>query len=76
MLTFDEFKKDILNVVEGCPKSWRYGQSVFNAIDCKYGVARSVQYEDGIDCFYNDESVDPFIQASYVKYCSSVGHAS
>lgn len=70
MLTFNEFKKDILDEVENCPKSWRKGQSVFNIIEDKYGVARSVQFEDGIDCFYNDNEIEQFITNSYQKYYS------
>lgn len=43
------------------PDNWRDGQFVFNYIDCKYGVARAVQFVKRIDCFYNDDRIDAFI---------------
>lgn len=46
------------------PKKWRNGQFVFNYIDCVYGVARDVQYEDNVDCFNNDALIDEFIKLS------------
>ncbi len=70
MMTFEEFKTDVLDEVKKCPEDWRFGQSVFNVIDYRYGVARNVQFEDGIDCFYNNDNVDPFILLSYAKYCA------
>ena len=41
---------------------YRYGQSVFNIVDQCIGLARTVQFCDGIDCFYDDEKVDTFIE--------------
>lgn len=46
------------------PRKWRDGQFVFNYIDCIYGVARAVQYQDGVDCFYDDTQIDEFIKMS------------
>ena len=40
----------------------RYGQAVFNYVDEYFGVARKVQFEDNVDCFYNDDAVDAFIE--------------
>ena len=42
--------------------SYRWGQAVFNYIDQYIGVARKVQFEDHVDCFYNDDAVDAFIE--------------
>lgn len=45
---------------------WRFGQAVFNYCDIALnGIARAVQFEDGIDCYYsNDENViKEFIEA-------------
>lgn len=64
-MTYDEFVSDVMNLVKECPKNWRKGQSVFNVIDQKYGVARSVQFIDHIDCFYNDDNIEPFLAAAY-----------
>lgn len=48
-MTFGDFKNEIARVIENIPKSWRKGQAVFNYIESKYGVARAVQFEDGIE---------------------------
>lgn len=64
-MTAEELKQEIAN--NKFPTSWRKGQSVFNYIDKVYGVARKVQFGDNIDCFYNDDSIDDFINAS-IKY--------
>lgn len=67
-LTFEEFRKDILDNIDNCPRNWRYGQKVFNYVEDMYDVARNVQYIDNIDCFYNDELVEPFIKCAYNEY--------
>ena len=41
---------------------YRWGQAVFNYVDEYFGVARKVQFEDNVDCFYNDDAVDSFIE--------------
>ena len=46
------------------PRKWRDGQFVFNYIDCIYGVAKDVQFKDGVDCFYDDTQIDEFIKMS------------
>ena len=67
MITLNEFILDVMNLIEECPKCWRKGQSVFNIVDYKYNVARDVQFIDGIDCFYNDEQIEPFLIAAYKR---------
>ena len=52
-MTYEELKNivfDAMNVMK--PKDWRKGQFVFNFIDANYGVARAVQFEDRVDCFF------------------------
>jgi hypothetical protein len=73
-MTFGDFKNEIDNVIINRPKSWRKGQAVFNYIESKYGVARSVQFEDGIDCFYRDDQIEEFLQKAYerIKYILSI----
>lgn len=52
-MKYDEFKQSLLNeVIKTKPKQFRLGQAVFNYVDDKYGIARDVQFEDHIDCFY------------------------
>ena len=62
-MTLEEFKSSIYNVEK--PSHWREGQFVFNTIDSLYGVARIVQFNDGIDCFYDDSKINQFINACY-----------
>ena len=62
-MTPDEFKAKIYSIEK--PSYWREGQFVFNTIDSLYGIARTVQFKDGIDCFYNDSEIDNFINACY-----------
>ena len=73
-MTFGDFKNEIARVIENRPKSWRKCQAVFNYIESKYGVARAVQFEDGIDCFYRDDQIEEFLQKAYerIKYILSI----
>jgi hypothetical protein len=64
-MTFEEFRADVLTAVANKPKEWRDGQTVFNYIDSEYGAARYVQFNEGVDCFYLDNSIDEFIKKSY-----------
>lgn len=59
MITVEELKKEISEIE--FPKNWRKGQSVFNYIDAVYRVARNIQFEYRIDCFYNDKYIDDFL---------------
>ena len=65
MITYNEFAQGIMDLVEECPKNWRKGQSVFNIVDTCYGLARTVQFGYGIDCFYDDNQIEEFLQKSY-----------
>ena len=64
-MTLKEFKEDVLNQIENLPSQWRKGQKVFNYIDSKYHVARKVQFDYGVDCFYRDDLIDKFIETAY-----------
>lgn len=59
-MTLEELKKEIFSVPQ--PPYWRKGQFVFNYIDQIYGIARKVQYIDRVDCFYNDDKIDAFLE--------------
>lgn len=65
MITLEEFRDEVLTAMNSKTKNWRDGQFVFNYIDEKYGVARSVQFIDGVDCFYDDSKIEDFITRSY-----------
>lgn len=64
-MTFEEFRTDVLSAMKDKPKEWRDGQFVFNYIDSEYGVARYVQFNEGVDCFYRDNVIEEFIKTSY-----------
>jgi hypothetical protein len=64
-MTFEEFKEDVFKNIKTLPENWRKGQKVFNYIDEKYGVARTIQFDYHIDCFYNNNLIDKFIEESY-----------
>jgi hypothetical protein len=70
-ITLNEFREDVIinakRIQEEHPYL-RYGQSVFNYLEEKYGVARYVQFSDGVDCFYVDENVEPFIELAWKWY--------
>lgn len=74
-MTYDEFVTELWQKVDLCPSCWRKGQSVFNVIDETWGVAREVQFVDGIDCFYNDDAINDFILHSWVKISEKFGDA-
>lgn len=68
-MTPDEFRAKIYSIEK--PSHWREGQFIFNTIDSLYRIARTVQFKDGIDCFYNDSEIDNFINACYNRlYCN------
>lgn len=58
-MTLEQLKKEIDYNVK--PKHWRNGQFVFNYINATYGISRAVQFNDGVDCFYNDNEIDNFL---------------
>lgn len=67
-MTKDEFVKNIWDAVKQCPSNWRTGQAVFNVVDDVFGVARAVQFEDHVDCFYNDDAIESFIEHAWKRY--------
>jgi len=69
-LTFEQFQSKVLFYADNKrPISWRRGQAVFNYINSKYGVAKQVQFLDGVDCYYDDNVIDQFILLSYKRLC-------
>ena len=64
-MTYEEFREDVLNGIKAFQNNWREGQKVFNYIDSKYHVARTLQYQHNIDCFYRDDLIEEFIREAY-----------
>lgn len=67
MINKEEFEHEVYKALsEEKPEQWRNGQFVFNYIDHNYGdVARVSQLKHGVDCFYNDEKIQEFIDCCY-----------
>lgn len=64
-MTYEEFKADVFKNIKNLPDNWRKGQKVFNYIESKYKIARIVQFDCGIDCFYRDGLIDKFLEKAY-----------
>lgn len=64
MVTLEELKDEVFKAMESKPSYIRRGQFVFNYIDANYGVARHIQFEDNIDCFYNDDIIEEFLKCA------------
>jgi hypothetical protein len=63
---YNEFVCSVWKKVRTYPKDWRQGQKVFNAVEALYGnVARQVQFGRKVDCFYDDNMIDPFLENSW-----------
>lgn len=60
-MTKEELTKEIFSVE--IPPTWRKGQFVFNRVDDLYGIARDVQFIDHVDCFYDNNKINEFIDA-------------
>lgn len=72
MMKYETFASEILNLAQECPREWRPGQSVFNIVESMCGnIAREVQFQDGIDCFYDDTRIEPFLKAVYKRLTES-----
>jgi hypothetical protein len=57
----------MIEAMKNKPTYIREGQFVFNYIDEKYGVARNIQFQEGIDCYYNDTKINTFIAKAAQK---------
>ena len=64
-IEYKDFRREVMAAMKNKPEQWRDGQFVFNYIDEIYGVARHVQFVEGVDCFYDDTQIEPFIKACY-----------
>lgn len=64
-MTYEEFRGDVFKNIKDLPDNWRKGQKVFNYIESKYKIARKVQFDHGIDCFYKDNLIDKFLEKAY-----------
>ncbi|QWM90606.1 hypothetical protein [uncultured phage cr61_1] len=66
IMSYEKFKKSIIDEVELTrPKHIRKGQAIFNYVDEKFGLARKIQFDYNVDCFYNDLKIDAFLKILY-----------
>lgn len=69
----EDFYKLIQDKVATYPSNWRKGQKVFNAAEecllelTNRNIARDVQFEDNVDCFYDDNAIDDFLNHCWVR---------
>ena len=70
-MTYEEFRNEVLEKANNREHYMRLGQFVFNYIDAKYGVARVVQFKDGVDCFHRDDLIEDFIKCCYKRIYSN-----
>lgn len=71
-MKFEDLKSEIELVLPAKPWNWRKGQFVFNYIDEVYDVARAVQFEDKVDCYYDDTKIDQFLEKAAARIDESV----
>lgn len=68
-MTKEDFVDDVIFAANRRKDKYPYlrlGQAVFNYVDENYGpVARQVQFEDGVDCFYIDDWITDFLDACW-----------
>ena len=76
MITREEFNTLIWDKVKQYPKRWREGQKVFNAAEEvlfektneQHNIAREVQFDDRVDCFFDDEKINEFLNKCWVRF--------
>jgi type IV secretory pathway VirB4 component len=68
-MTVEKLTDEIMSNLNNKPHNWRIGQFVFNYIDEVYHVARTVQFIDKVDCYYDDKNINNFIKhaAKYIE---------
>jgi hypothetical protein len=66
-MKIEELTQEVVTASQTRPDYIRFGQFVFNYIEEHYGVARQVQFIDGVDCFYRDDKVLEFLDKSLIR---------
>lgn len=67
-----EFISQIYKKAGAYPKDYRIGQSIFNATNELFGVARDVQFLDEVDCFYDDTKISQFLDCAWERYKTKI----
>jgi hypothetical protein len=77
-MTREEFDKLIYDKIKTYPDNWREGQKIFNAAEeilwkltqYKHNIAREVQFEDNVDCFYDNSKIKEFLNKCWNRFSS------
>ena len=72
-MTKEEFVSEVKSVAGKMRKDHpelRKGQAIFNVVDDRSfnNVARIAQFDYGVDCFYDDSMIEPFLDKCYELY--------
>lgn len=70
-MTKEEFKSNIKTAAGIERKKYpmlRKGQAIFNEADNYNHVARIAQFDYGVDCFYDDTMIEPFLDKCWEIY--------
>ena len=66
-ITLKQLVAELNKALKTKPDYIRRGQCIFNYMESTYGVASEVQFEDKIDCFYNDSMILKFVAACFKR---------
>jgi hypothetical protein len=70
-MTKEEFKSKIKTAADNTRRDYpelRKGQAIFIQADKHEHIARIVQFDYGIDCFYDDTMIEPFLDKCWEIY--------
>lgn len=70
--TKEVFLRKIYEEAKKTQPTQRKGQSIFNATELLYQVGRVVQMHNGIDCFYDDNKINQFLDLAYDTYVETI----
>ena len=68
-MTKEEFETTVKDLAGKLRKEYpelRKGQAIFNVVD--NNIARIAQFDYGVDCFYDDSMIEPFLDKCYELY--------
>lgn len=68
-MTKKEFISEVKSIAGKMKKDHpelRKGQAIFNVVDRNFNnIARIVQFDYDVDCFYDDSMIEPFLEKCY-----------
>jgi hypothetical protein len=68
-MTKKEFISEVKSIAGEMKKDHpelRKGQAIFNVVDRNFNnIARIVQFDYDVDCFYDDSMIEPFLDKCY-----------